>query len=157
MFMRNLSNLAIIIVVLATAFPAFAVDGLITKPSANSFDVTIERFEASAKRRGFIVFAHLDHAAVATSAGLKMPRSTVVVFGNPLLGTPIFIRTPTVAIDLPLKALVWEDSTGKVFLSYNSAEFVLGPVYARHGIQVPNGASEQLENTLASIAKEAIQ
>ena len=86
-----------------------------------------------------------------------MPRSTVVVFGKPLLGTPIFIRTPTVAIDLPLKALVWEDSTGNVFLSYNSAEFVLGPVYARHGIQAPNAAGDQLENALASIAQDAIQ
>ena len=157
MFMRNLAYLAIIIVVFATAIPAFAVDGLITKPSANSVDVTIERFEAAAKKRGFIVFARLDHAAAAESVGLKMPQSTVVVFGNPLLGTPIFIRTPTVAIDLPLKALIWEDSTGNVFLSYNSAEFVLGPVYARHGIQVPNAASDQLENALASIAQDAVQ
>ena len=157
MFMRNLAYLAIIIVVFATAIPAFAVDGLITKPSANSVDVTIERFKAAAKKRGFIVFARLDHAAAAESVGLKMPQSTVVVFGNPLLGTPIFIRTPTVAIDLPLKALIWEDSTGNVFLSYNSAEFVLGPVYARHGIQVPNAASDQLENALASIAQDAVQ
>ncbi len=157
MFMRYLAVLAITIVVSATAFPAFAVDGLITKPSAHSVDATIGRFEAAVKKRGFIVFARLDHAAAAASAGLKMPRSTVVVFGNPLLGTPIFIRTPTVAIDLPLKAMVWEDSTGKVFLSYNSAEFVLGPVYARHGIQVPNAASEQLENTLGFIADEAVQ
>ncbi len=157
MFIRNLANLAIIMVVLTTAFPAFAVDGIITKQSEHSVDSTIEKFEVAAKKRGFIVFAHLDHADAAASAGLKMPRSTVIVFGDPLLGTPIFIKTPTVAIDLPLKALVWEDSTGKVFLSYNSAEFVLGPVYARHGIQVPNDAREQLENTLASIADETVQ
>ena len=157
MFIRNLAYLAIIIVVSAIAFPAFAADGLITKQSEHSVNLTIEKFEAAAKKQGFIVFAHLDHAVAAASAGLNMPRSTVVVFGNPLLGTPIFIKTPTVAIDLPLKALVWEDSTGKVFLSYNSAEYVLGPVYARHGIQAPNAASEQLANTLASIADEAVQ
>jgi len=157
MFMRYLTVLAITIVVSATALPAFAVEGLITKPSANSVDATIERFEAAAKKRGFIVFARLDHAAAAAAAGLKMPRSTVVVFGNPSLGTPIFIKTPTVAIDLPLKAMVWEDSTGKVFVSYNSAEFVIGPVYARHGIQLPKTASEKLENTLASMADEAVQ
>jgi uncharacterized protein (DUF302 family) len=157
MLMRNLAVLAIIIMVSASTLPAFAVDGLITKQSAFSVDATIEKFETAAKKRGFIVFARLDHAAAAASVGLKMPQSTVVVFGNPRLGTPIFIKTPTVAIDLPLKAMVWEDSTGKVFLSYNSAEFVLGPVYSRHGIQVLKAASEPLENTLASITDEAVQ
>ena len=157
MFMRYLAVLAISAVVFATSLPVFAVDGLITKPSAHSVHATIERFEAAAKKRGFIVFARLDHAAAAASLGLKMPRSTVIVFGNPRVGTPLFIRTPTLAIDLPPKAMVWEDSDGKVFLSYNSAEFVLGPVYARHGIQVPKPAREQLEKAFASVADEAVQ
>jgi len=157
MFMRYLAVPAISAVVFATSLPAFAADGLITKPSAHSVHATIERFEAAAKKRGFIVFARLDHAAAAASVGLKMPRSTVIVFGNPRVGTPLFIRTPTLAIDLPPKAMVWEDSDGKVFLSYNSAEFVLGPVYARHGIQGPKSASEQLEKAFASVADEAVQ
>jgi uncharacterized protein (DUF302 family) len=157
MLIRNLAFAAILAAVSVVALPAFAVDGLITRPSSHSVDTTIERFEAAAKKRGFIVFGRLDHSAAATSVGLKMPRSTVIVFGNPRLGTPVFIKVPTVAIDLPPKAMVWEDADGKVFLSYNSAEFILGPVYGRHGIQVPQAASEQLASAFTSIADEAVQ
>ena len=157
MFIRYLAVLAITAFVSVLAVPAFAVDGLITRPSAHSVDATIERFEAAAKKRGFIVFARLDHSAAAAALGLKMPRSTVIVFGNPRLGTPVFIKTPSVAIDLPLKAMVWEDAGGKVFLSYNSAEFIHGTVYARHGIPGQKSASEQLENAFTAIADEAVQ
>jgi uncharacterized protein (DUF302 family) len=94
---------------------------------------TIDRFEAAVKKRGFMVFARLDHAAAAESVGLKMPRATVIVFGNPRLGTPGFIKTPTLAIDLPLKVMVWEDANGKVWLSYNLAEYLHGTIYVRHG------------------------
>jgi len=156
-FLRFIAVSALVSVLSATALPAFAVDGLVTRPSPHSVDATIERFETAAKKRGFIVFARLDHSAAASSLGLKMPRSTVIVFGNPRLGTPQFVRTPTLAIDLPPKAMVWEDSAGKVFLSYNSAEFILGTLYPRHGVQVPKSASEQLESAFTSIADEALQ
>ena len=66
-----------------------------------------------------MVFALLDHAAAAKEFGLSMPYSTVVVFGNPKLGTPNFVQNPPLAIDLPLKALVWEDENGQAWLSYN--------------------------------------
>ncbi len=91
---------------LVPAAPAIADNGLITNQSAYSADVTVERFEAAVKKLGFIVFARLDHAAAAKQMGLSMPYSTVVVFGNPKIGTPGFIKVPESAIDLPLKALV---------------------------------------------------
>lgn len=139
------------------ATAALAVDGLVTKPSAHSVDATIEKFEAAVKKRGFIVFTRLDHAAAAESVGLKMPRATVIVFGNPRLGTPVFLKTPTVAIDLPPKAMVWEDATGKVFLSYNSAQFLYGSIYVRHGVPSDKAVAEKVEATLAAIAEEAVK
>ena len=157
MFIRYGAALACLVVGLAAPPPAGAVDGLITRPSPHSTDATLDKFEAAAKKRGLVVFARLDHTAAAASMGLTMPRSTVIVFGNPRVGTPNFITTPTLAIDLPPKAMVWEDSTGKVFLSYNSAEFLLGTQYLRHGIQVPKPGIEQLEKTFAAIADEALQ
>jgi uncharacterized protein (DUF302 family) len=157
MFLRHVALPAIAILLSATAVSALAVDGLITKPSAHSVDATIERFEAAVKKRGFIVFARLDHAAAAESVGLKMPRATVIVFGNPRLGTPVFIKTPTVAIDLPLKAMVWEDPNGKVFLSYNSSEYLYGTIYVRHGVQSDKAVAEKVESTLAAMAEETVK
>jgi len=140
-----------------TSLTTFAVDGLVTRPSAHSVDSTMDRFEAAVKKRGFMVFTRLDHAAAAESVGLKMPRSTVIVFGNPRLGTPVFIRTPSVAIDLPLKAMVWEDASGNVFLSYNSAEYLYGTIYVRHGAAYDKAGVEKVGGVLSAIAEEATQ
>jgi len=137
------------------ANPSFAVEGLITSQSAYSADATMDKFEAAAKKRGFIVFARLDHAAGAEAVGLKMPRSTVIVFGNPRAGTPVFIKTPTVAIDLPLKAMVWEDANGKVFLSYNSAEYLFGTIYVRHGAAHDKAVAAKIEGALKAMSDEA--
>src|SRR5688572_26331473 len=131
---------------LASTMSASAVDGLITKPSAYPTTETLDRLEAALKERGFVIFTRLDHAAAAEAVGLKMPRSTVVVFGNPRLGTPVFMRHPTLAIDLPLKALVWEDSSGKVSLSYNSAQYLLVTIYGRHGALTSSDAITRIEN-----------
>lgn len=157
MFLRYLAVIAISILVSFTALSASDVNGLITRPSANSVDVTIEKFEAAAKKRGLKIFARLDHAAAAESVGLKMPRATVIVFGNPRIGTPVFINTPTVAIDLPPKAMVWEDANGKVFLSYNSAEFLFGTIYARHGLKSDKAVTTKVASTYAAIADEAVK
>ena len=134
-----------------------AVDGLVTKPSSHSVDATIDKFEAAVKKRGFVVFTRLDHAAAAEAAGLKMTRATVIVFGNPRLGTPVFLKTPTVAIDLPPKAMVWEDSSGKVFLSYNSAAFLYDSIYARHGIDSDKAVAAKVEAVFAAMADDAVR
>ncbi len=104
--------------------------------------------------RGFMVFAHLDHAAAAKQKGLSMPYSTVVVFGNPKIGTPGFIKVPESAIDLPLKALVWEDQDGKVFLSYNTGTYLLKTLYPRHGRSAPQKLVNIIDGNLAKIAAE---
>src|SRR5436190_21560233 len=86
-----------IMVFFVTALPAAAAEGLVTKASTHSVDETLDRLEAALKERGLIIFARIDHAAAAQSMGLKMPRSTVLAYGNPRVGTPRFIQHPTTA------------------------------------------------------------
>lgn len=140
----------------AVTCAAAAIEGLVTRPSAYPASVTLERLEGALTERGFTIFARLDHAAAAESVGLKMPKSTVVVFGTPRIGTPNFLVHPTLAIDLPLKALVWEDADGKVWLSYNSAQH-LAALYARHGGALSAEATTRLEGSLAALADAAVQ
>jgi uncharacterized protein (DUF302 family) len=156
--MRHLTALALVLAcLLALGEPARAVDGLITKSSPHSANETLDRLEAALKERGFVIFARLDHAAAAAALGLTMPGSTVLVFGNPRLGTPVFIKHPTLAIDLPLKALVWEDASGKVALSYNSAQYLLGPIYSRHGASSTPEAVARTEGLLTAATDAAVK
>ena len=133
-FAMSLVTLAIVVV----STTAIAADnGLITKPSKYSVNETIERFESAVKTRtdaGFKVFTRIDHAAAAKEAGLEMRPSTLILFGNPRLGTPVVIKTPMLGIDIPPKALVWEDEQGRVWLTYNSAEYFYKTLYPRHGL-----------------------
>ena len=125
-----------------------AASGLITKPSKYSVQETIERFEAAIKAQGGIVFTELDHAAAAAQAGLALRPRTVIVFGNPKLGTPLMQQAPTLAIDVPLKALVWQDEQGKVWLTYNSSAYMGSYVYPRHGLTVSADALKYIEQFL---------
>jgi uncharacterized protein (DUF302 family) len=114
--------------------------GLITKQSRYSVRETVERFEAAVKAKeanGFMLFTELDHAAAANKFGLDMLPRTVIVFGNPKFGTPVMKNTPLLAIDVPPKALVWQDDEGKVWLTYNSAEYLGSTIYPRHGLADP--------------------
>jgi uncharacterized protein (DUF302 family) len=129
------------LVICATAVATHAADdGLITKPSKYSAKETVARFEAAVKQReavGYIVFAEIDHAGAAKKLGLDMRARTVIMFGNPKVGTPVMVKTPMLAIDVPPKALVWEDDEGKVWLSYNSADYLYKTIYPRHGAEAP--------------------
>ncbi|MPZ36628.1 MAG: DUF302 domain-containing protein [Rhizobiales bacterium] len=135
---RSFAYLTSLVMLTVVATAALAADaGLVTKPSRYSADETIARFEAAVKGKagaGFKVFTRIDHAAAAKEAGLAMRPRTVIVFGNPKLGTPVMIKTPLLAIDVPPKALVWEDDQGKVWLSYNSADYLYRTIYPRHGL-----------------------
>jgi uncharacterized protein (DUF302 family) len=135
------ASLALSLAICASMATAHAAgDGLITKPSNHSVSETVTRFEAAVKQKeaaGFVVFTEIDHAAAAKKFGLEMRPRTVIVFGNPKLGTPAMVKTPLLAIDVPPKALVWEDDQGKVWLSYNSSEYLYNTIYPRHGAAVP--------------------
>ncbi|HWZ58950.1 MAG TPA: DUF302 domain-containing protein [Gemmatimonadaceae bacterium] len=132
-------------------------DGLISTQSRYSVEETISRFEVAVKAKeslGFMVFTEIDHAAAAKRFGLDMRPRVVIVFGNPKLGTPAMIQAPTLAIDVPLKALVWEDDQGKVWLTYNSAEYLGKTIYARHRLPEPP-ATPRLAEALHGFADYA--
>jgi uncharacterized protein (DUF302 family) len=98
--------------------------GVVSKPSGHSVEETIDRLEAILREKGIHIFARIDQRAEAEKVGLKMPAMELLIFGNPKGGTPLMITEPTLGIDLPLKALAWEDREGKVWLSYNAPEYL---------------------------------
>jgi uncharacterized protein (DUF302 family) len=139
----------------------FATDsGLITMPSKYSVGETIQRFEAAIKAsssQGWMVFTELDHSAAAAKNGLKLLPRTVIVFGNPRAGTPAMAKAATLAIDVPPKALVWEDAQGKVWLTYNSGEYLQTYVYPRHGLPPNPAAASALDKFVKHAAEQATE
>jgi uncharacterized protein (DUF302 family) len=99
-------------------------NGIISKPSKYSVPETLHRLETILASKNVKVFAVVDHSGEAEKAGLKMPPTQLLIFGNPKGGTPVMLAAPTAAIDLPLKALAWEDASGKVWLSYNDPAYI---------------------------------
>jgi uncharacterized protein (DUF302 family) len=135
-----------------------AESGLISKPSNHSVEETVERFERAVKAKeanGWMVFTEIDHAAAASKNGLTLKPRLVVVFGNPKLGTKPMEGAPTLAIDVPLKALVWQDDSNKVWLAYNSGDYLMNYVYPRHGLAMPAENAKAIDQVLASFAEEA--
>ena len=99
-------------------------EGIISKASKYSVPETLDRVDALLRSKGIKIFVRVDHSGEAEKAGLKMPPTQLLIFGNPKGGTPVMLAAPTAAIDLPLKALAWQDSDGKVWLSYNDPEYL---------------------------------
>jgi uncharacterized protein (DUF302 family) len=105
-------------------------NGIVDVPSNHSVDETVERIKKILQTKGITLFALIDHSGEAERVGMKMPPTKLLIFGSPKAGTPLMLAAPSIAIDLPLKILVWEDATGKVWLSYNSPEYLA----ERHGL-----------------------
>jgi uncharacterized protein (DUF302 family) len=101
-----------------------AARGIVSLPSQNSVDATVEKLKDILQSKGVMLFALVDHSGEAEKVGLKMPNTKVLIFGNPKAGTPLMLAAPSVAIDLPLKILVREDGRGKVWVSYNSPAYL---------------------------------
>jgi len=101
-----------------------AENGMIHLTSPYSVPETLRRLESLLQARGLAIFARIDHSGEAEKAGLKMRSTQLLIFGSPMQGTPLMVASPTLAIDLPLKALAWEDASGKVWLSYNTPEYL---------------------------------
>ena len=119
-----------------------AVDnGIVSKPSPYTVPETIARLESVLKTKGVMVFAKIDHSAEADKVGLKMRPAQLLIFGNPKAGTPLMNAAPLAAIDLPLKALAWEDAQGKVWLSYNS------PAYIKERHKLPEDLMKPISGT----------
>ena len=105
-------------------------NGIVTIPSQESVDETVRKLEALLDAKGVKLFALIDHSGEAEKVGMQMRPTKLLIFGNPKAGTPLMIASPTVAIDLPLKILVWEDAEGHVLISYNSPAYL----QARHAL-----------------------
>ena len=99
-------------------------NGIISKPANHSVDETVEKLKSILQAKGVTLFALVDHSGEAEKAGMKMPPTKLLIFGSPKAGTPLMLAAPSVAIDLPLKILVWEDGQGKVWVSYNSPAYL---------------------------------
>jgi uncharacterized protein (DUF302 family) len=97
---------------------------VVSQPSPYSVNETLQRLEQVMRNRGLTLFAHFDHSGEAAKAGLTMQPAHVLVFGNPKAGTPLMLAAPLLALDLPLKVLVWQDDRGQVWVSYNEPTFL---------------------------------
>ena len=141
-----------LLVLFCLSLPAFAADGLIAVESARGAKDTMDRLESVAKERGLNVFARIDRAAGAAKVGRKLRATEVLIFGNPQGGTPFMECAQSVGIDLPLKALVWQDEAGKVWIGYNDPAYLA----ARHGT-ASCPAAAGLAKALASLVQEALK
>jgi uncharacterized protein (DUF302 family) len=108
-------------------------NGVVNLRSTSSVLETADRLEALLRTKGLKIFARIDQAAEAHAVGLSLRPTVLLIFGDPKAGTPLMERYPSLALDLPLKALVWESADGQVWLSYNSPEFL----QHRHGMEAP--------------------
>lgn len=105
-------------------------NGIVSQRSQHPVDETVERLRTLLAAKNVRLFALVDHSGEAEKAGLKMPPTRLLIFGSPLAGTPVMLAAPSIAIDLPLKILVWEDGEGQAWLSWNSPEYL----QHRHGV-----------------------
>ncbi|QPF93059.1 DUF302 domain-containing protein [Bradyrhizobium commune] len=153
--MRLSALIRILAVVAATCLweaQVMAADGLISIKSSFGPEETMKRLEAEVKAKGLTVFAHVDHAAGAAAVGLPLRPTDLLIFGNARGGTPLMQQTQTVGIDLPLKALVWQDEQGATWLSYNDPAYLA----ARHGVGEPaKAAVGAITTALHAIATKA--
>jgi uncharacterized protein (DUF302 family) len=125
-------------------------NGVVDVPSNHSVDETVDRVKNILQTKAVTLFALIDHSGEAAKVGMKMRPTKLLIFGNPKAGTPVMQAAPSIAIDLPLKILVWEDEQGKVWISYNSPEYLM----ERHGVPADLLPNISVVETLAAKAAE---
>lgn len=125
-------------------------NGIVDIRSNHSVDATVEKLKGILEAKAVTLFALVDHSGEAAKVGMQMRPTKLLIFGNPKAGTPLMLAAPSVAIDLPLKILVWEDEGGQAWISYNAAEFLR----ERHNLPVELMANIAVIETLAVKAAE---
>jgi uncharacterized protein (DUF302 family) len=130
---------------------AYADNGIVSVRSSHEVKATADRLENTLKQKGMTVFIRINHAAGAQKVGKKLRPTELVVFGNPKVGTPLMQCSQSTAIDLPQKALIWEDQEGTVWFSYNDPNYLV----ERHGITGCAEVIKKIENALSNFAKAA--
>jgi len=140
-----------LVVVMLLASPAYADNGLVSVKSSHGVKATADRLENKLKQKGMTVFIRINHAAGAQKVGKKLRPTELVIFGNPKVGTPLMQCSQSVAIELPQKALIWEDQKGQVWLSYNDPNYLA----TRHGITGCTDILTKIKNALRNFAEAA--
>jgi uncharacterized protein (DUF302 family) len=131
--------------------PALGAEGVVTRRSVHSVEETMNRLEQGIRARDLVVIARVDHAGAAQKAGLSLRPTQLLIFGHPRSGTPLMERAQTVGIDLPLKALVWQDEQGQVWLAYNDPAWMA----QRHGITERTQVLQAIKSALEALAGSA--
>ncbi len=131
-------------------------NGTITRASRHAVSETLQRLEGALAARGFMVFCRIDHSAAAATIGDKLLPRTVLIYGNPQVGTAAMARFPTLAIDLPPKLLVWQDDAGKVWVTYNTGRYFFGTLFARHDAKAEPGQVEAYDALIAEVIAHAV-
>jgi uncharacterized protein (DUF302 family) len=144
---------AAVFALIVVAGAANAADGLVTARSSHPAKETMDRFEAAAKARGLNVFLRLDHAAGAQKIGKSLRPTELLIFGNPQGGTPLMECSQSLGIDLPLKALVWRDASGQVWLGYNDPQYLA----QRHGVAECGPVIANLRKALDGLVQSAVK
>ena len=130
--------------------PSLPDNGMVHLSSRYSVPDTLKRLESLLRTKNLTVFARVDHSGEAEKVGLKMRPTQLIIFGSPKGGTPLMVASPTIAIDLPLKALVWQDTGGKVWLSYNS------PDYLKQRHQIPDDLIKNIAG-IGAVLEEVVK
>ena len=138
---------------LVSALSVSAESGLIHIKSSHDVKNTAQHLEAVLKEKGMIVFLRIDHSEGARKVGKKLRPTELIIFGNPKVGAPLMQCSQTVAIDLPQKALIWQDETGQVWLTYNDPQYLA----KRHEIGGCKAVLDKVRNALKNFAKAATQ
>lgn len=145
--------LLVILSIIMLTGTAMAQGGLISVKSSHDVATTVSRLESALMEKGITVFARIDHAQGAQRIGQVLNPTVLIIFGNPALGTPLIQRSRTIGIDLPLKALIWEDRAGDVWFTYNSPDYLV----RRHGITEMDDLVQKMETALSNLAMAATQ
>jgi uncharacterized protein (DUF302 family) len=140
-----------ILIIFISISPALAGNGLITVKSNHDVEKTADRLENVLKAKGMTVFARINHAEGARKVGKQLRPTQLVIFGNPKVGTPLMQCGQSIAIDLPQKALIWEDEKGQVWLSYNDPDYLA----ERHAINACGEVLAKVRQALQNFAKAA--
>jgi uncharacterized protein (DUF302 family) len=148
--MLNLAKPLAVLALCSAASITIAADGLVAVKSPHNAKMTMDKFEAVAKERGLNIFARIDHAAGAQKVGKTLRPTEVLIFGNPQGGTPLMECAQSAGIDLPLKALVWEDAQGQAWLGYNDPAWL-----AKRHEAASCPAAENLKKALGGLAEAA--
>ncbi|MBU2953016.1 DUF302 domain-containing protein [Marinobacter sp. F3R08] len=149
--MKALKILAVPLLAMAVSGMAQAAEGLITVKSNHSVAATADKLEAVLSDKGMKIMNRINHAEGAAAAGLVLRPTELVIFGNPKVGTPLMQCAQSVAIDLPQKALIWEDANGDVWLGYNDPQYLK----SRHGIEGCDEVLNKVSGALGNFAKAA--